>query len=48
MEAKDADSSSWLLEDGITAKTNGQGFPNSLHRFNSRLSCGYVKTPNGM
>ena len=37
-----------LLEEGITAKTKGQGSPNSTHRLNSRLSCGYVKTPTGI
>jgi hypothetical protein len=35
-----ADNFRRLLEEGITAKTNGQGSPNSTHRFNSRLSCG--------
>jgi hypothetical protein len=29
-----------LLEEGITAKTNGQGAPVSTQRFISRLSCG--------
>lgn len=35
-----ADNFRRLLEEGITAKTNGQGSPISTHRFNSRLSCG--------
>ena len=29
-------------EVGTTAKTNGQGFPNSTQRFISRLNCGRV------
>lgn len=34
--------------EGITASTNGKGWPNSVHRRNSRLSVEKVKTPNGM
>jgi hypothetical protein len=48
MATRDAGTVAWAPEVGITASTNGQGSPNSAHRFNSRLSCGYVKTPNGM
>jgi hypothetical protein len=48
MATMDAGTVAWAPEDGITASTNGQGSPSSAHRFNSRLNCGYVKTPNGM